>query len=141
MSLTPFRINNKILLNLTQNSSGVNSSNGSLIVQGGVNILQDLYVGGAVQSSSDIRLKENIIDFQHSLDKIDNLRTIRFNYLSNQETQIGFIANDFVQDFPELLKTSDTGYYSMDYSKVTPILLDCIKDLKKRIIALEAKVL
>jgi hypothetical protein len=141
MSLTPFRINNKIILNVTQNSSGLSSGNGSLVVKGGMNISRDLYLGGTLQTESDIRLKENIIDFQHSLDKVDNLRTVRFNYIDNPETQIGFIANNFVQDFPELLKTSDSGYYSMDYAKLTPVLLDCIKELKARVIALEAKVL
>ena len=124
---------------MTQNSTGLNSNNGSLIVKGGMNISKDIYVGGTVQTESDIRLKENIIVLQNSLEKVDNLRTVRFNYLSNPEVQIGFIANDFIQDFPELIKTSDTGYYSMDYAKLTPILLDCIKELKSRIISLEAK--
>jgi len=141
MSLTPFRINNKIILNLTQNSTSLAGENGSLVIKGGMSISKDIYIGGALQTESDIRLKENLVDLSGCIDRIDNIRTVRYNYIKKpQETHIGFIANDFLQDFPEIVKTDETGYLSMDYSKLTPILLNCIKDLKARVVALEARV-
>lgn len=49
----------------------------------------------------------------------------------NGKEQIGFIAQDFRKHYPQLLRLPDQdGYYSMDYSKVTVILLECIKELK-----------
>lgn len=141
MSLTPFRINNKIILNLTQNSTSLTSGNGSLIVKGGMSITKDIFIGGTLQTESDIRLKENLVDLSGCIDYIDDIRTVRYNYIKKpEETHIGFIANDFLQDFPEVVKTDENGYLSMDYSKLTPILLNCIKDLKARVISLEARV-
>jgi hypothetical protein len=132
---------NKVIYNTTQNSSGLTSSNGSLIVKGGANFLKDVYIGGLLSTSSDIKLKTNIINLNNSLDKIDTIRTVKFNYIDDPDNivHIGFIANDFLTDFPEITRQSDKGYYSMDYSKLTPILLDCIKELKTRVQILEEK--
>ena len=46
---------------------------------------------------------------------------------------IGFIAQDFVQDFSELLRCPVGGYYSLDYQKMSVVLLECIKELKDKV--------
>jgi hypothetical protein len=132
-------VNGKLIIRSTANSIGYNSG-GSLTVMGGGSFGGDVYIGGAINTSSDIRLKENIRSIPNCLDKIDTIETVYFNYINNpsKELNIGFIANNFIEDFPEILKRPLDGYYSLDYSRVTPILMNCIKELKKRIIALEA---
>ena len=69
------------------------------------------------------------------LDKIDNLRTIKYNYINDDSMTpyIGFIAQDFVQDFSELLRCPVGGYYSLDYQKMSVVLLECIKELKTQV--------
>ena len=47
---------------------------------------------------------------------------------------IGFIAQDFEDMFPELLRCAPGGFYSLDYQKMTVILLECIKELKQEIL-------
>ena len=127
-----------MIVNSTQNSIGVGTG-GSLTVLGGASISKDVYIGGTVTSSSDIRLKTNITTFKNisekMLDKIDNLRTIKYNYINDDSMTpyIGFIAQDFVQDFSELLRCPVGGYYSLDYQKMSVVLLECIKELKTQV--------
>jgi len=129
-----------------------------LDVNGNTRVTGELLVTRTVTSSSDIRLKTNITEFKKAdekmLDKIDNIRTIKYNYKRSHddersqgpqdegpqhETQttpqsyIGFIAQDFVDDFPELLRKTPDDYYSLDYQKMSVVLLECVKELKDEI--------
>jgi hypothetical protein len=122
----------------TENGIGIGSG-GSLTVLGGASISKDVYVGGTVTSSSDIRLKKNISplkeDDEKFLNSIEKIRTIRYNY-KNDDTMtnhIGFIAQDFKHMFPELLRCTDGGFYSLDYQKMSVILLECVKELRSEI--------
>lgn len=118
---------------------------GALTVAGGVAIAQDLFVGGTVTSSSDVRLKKNIRELDISLlDRIDNLRTVKYNAINDTSEKpadlFGFIAQDFEEDFPELLKrNSSEAYYSFDYARVSVLLMKCIKELKAEIRELKEK--
>jgi hypothetical protein len=130
----------------TENGWGIGTG-GSLTVLGGASISKDLFVGGTVTSSSDIRLKTNISPLKESdeqfLKYVDNFRTIRYNYKNDDSltNHIGFIAQDFKNIFPELLRCAPQGYYSLDYQKMTVILLECVKELKSEIQSLKSNLL
>jgi hypothetical protein len=128
-----------LYITTTENSIGVGTG-GGLTVLGGASISKDVYVGGAITSFSDIRLKTNIRSFKKDgdkfLDKIDNIRSILFNYKTDMSLgeQVGFIAQDFIENFPQLLRCANSeGYYSLDYQKVSVVLLECIKELYNEI--------
>lgn len=141
-------VDGSVLLSSTTESVGVGTG-GNLTVLGGASFSKDVYVGGVITSSSDIRLKENITSFKGGdnkkvLDKIESLRTVKFNYKHDpkDKKQIGFIAQDFVEYFPELLRKPDeNGYYTLDYPKITVILLECIKELKEDIRKMKFKLI
>ncbi|MEK7522858.1 MAG: tail fiber domain-containing protein, partial [Patescibacteria group bacterium] len=59
---------------------------------------------------SDIRLKKNILNINDTLSKILNLRPVTFNWKSNEEPSIGFIAEEVEPIFPELVRTETDGY-------------------------------
>ena len=128
----------------TENAIGIGTG-GSLTVLGGASISKDVYVGGTITSSSDIRLKTNVQEFDnsHILDKIENLRTIKYNYINDESNTpyVGFIAQDFIQDFPDLLRCPNGGYYSLDYQKISVILIECVKELKREIKLLKTQLL
>jgi len=135
-------VNGEIYVQSSQNAVGLGSG-GSLTIDGGASIFKDLYVGGAITSSSDMRLKENVRSLgkdKSALQTVDNIRTVKFNYKYDPEKvdHIGFIAQDFIEEYPEILKKPEDGFYSMDYSKVTVILLQCIKELKAEIKSLKS---
>jgi hypothetical protein len=140
-------VGNSIYIQSTENATGVGTG-GSLTVLGGASISKDVFIGGTVTSSSDIRLKKDIEPFKKEhelfLEKIEELQTIKYNYIydenSNQK-HVGFIAQEFVNVFPELLRCNPGGFYSLDYQKMTVVLLECIKELKEKVDLLSKKYL
>lgn len=136
---------NTLAILSTENGLGIGSG-GSLTVLGGGSISRDLYVGGTVTSSSDIRLKTNITNFKNEndsiLNKIDNLRTIKYIYKDDElnTPYVGFVAQDFVSDFPEFTRCPKGGFYSLDYQKISVILLECVKELKTEIHLLKQEI-
>ena len=52
---------------------------------------------------------------------------------------IGFIAQELEIIYPELVKTGSNGYKSVDYSKLTPILVEAIKAQQAQIDALKTE--
>ena len=126
-----------IFINSTVNSLGLGSG-GSLTVAGGASFSKDVYIGAVLATSSDIRLKTNISQFNKGekvIDKINRLNTISYSYISDttQKQHIGFIAQDFLQDFSEIVNSDPNGFYSLDYQKITVILMECIKELRKEL--------
>lgn len=98
-------------------------------------------VNGFFQTS-DKRLKENVIDLKFSLDKISKIPTVNFNYISDEDkrAQIGTIADEVEEVFPELVSKGSDGYKTVDYSKFSIIALSAIKELSKKVDELSKKV-
>ena len=96
--------------------------------------------------SSDKRLKENIINLDGSLAKVLKLRGTRFDWKEgNKEihphsgNDIGFIAQEVKEILPEVVGQMHGGYYGVKYEKLTPILVEAIKELSKKVDELEKK--
>jgi len=107
------------------------SSAGVYIVNGGTSF----------SSLSDETLKENITDVGDVLDKVKSYRTSRFNWVGGQEddTRIGFIAQDWVEDFPEVVSTAKDDKLGLNYTETIPVLLKAIQELSAKNDALETQ--
>jgi hypothetical protein len=57
-----------------------------------------------------------------------------------KDRQIGFIAQEVEAIYPELVITDEQGYKKVDYAKITPVLVEAIKELKAENEALKAKI-
>ena len=97
-------------------------------------------------SSSDERLKENIINLDGSLAKVLKLRGTRFDWKKGNEevhpyegNDIGFVAQEVKEVLPEVIGEMHGGYYGLKYEKLTPILVEAIKELSAKVDALEKK--
>jgi len=90
----------------------------------------------AWNTSSDFRFKTNILPLSSTLSNVMLLKPVTYNFKVNEfasrgfskNKQIGFIAQDVQKLFPELVTTDAEGYLSMDYAKVTPILVGAIQE-------------
>ena len=113
----------------------VNSDNGST----GVYLTHN---GTSWTGNSDETLKENITSLGTVGDKLKNYRTSYFTWKADTETppkrNIGFIAQDWETDFPEVLTKKEGEPMGMQYTETIPILLKYIQELEARITALEA---
>jgi hypothetical protein len=96
-------------------------------------------VTGAISACSDARFKKDITPLRHSLEKIIKLNGVSYYWKKEEfkernftdERQIGVIAQEIEKIYPELVKTDNDGYKSVDYSRLTPVLIEAIKELKK----------
>ncbi len=114
-----------------------------------VRIYSDLQVTGTVEanygSPSDISLKTNLVHLNSGLEIIKSLTTYYFDWTADakksyhfgHKKQIGLIAQDVEKVLPELVSVSANGYKIIDYVKLTPVLVEAIKEQQKKINKLE----
>tara|TARA_B110000459_G_C16625185_1_gene504743 strand:- start:127 stop:441 length:315 start_codon:yes stop_codon:yes gene_type:complete len=97
---------------------------------------------------SDSRLKSEIKLITDPLDALGDISGISFTWNTGFEhihklkgEDVGVIAQDVEQSFPKaVVQNKETGFREVNYEKLTPLLIECIKELKNRIIVLEKKV-
>ena len=95
-----------------------------------------------VTSSSDRRLKKNIEPASSASQKIDDINVYQFDWIEDgKHEDFGVVAQEMQEVFPDCVAVQDpeTGYLGIDYSKLVPVLLKEIKDLRARVADLENK--
>jgi hypothetical protein len=116
---------------------------GSLVVTGDVDAAN-------FNTTSDKKLKTNLIRIEGALDKIEKLNGYTFDWLQeyseDRTRQIGMIADEVYNVQPELISKrnimlgdKEEEIKLLDYSKVTALLLEGIKELTERVSKLESK--
>ncbi len=112
---------------------------------------QNAVFSGTVQAScgvlscSDVRYKKNITTIPSALEKLNQIEGVYYHwdtenfkdYDFNDKRQVGIIAQDVEEVFPELVHTKDDGYKVVAYDKMGPILLQAIKEQQEMIEALQ----
>lgn len=88
--------------------------------------------------ASDKRLKSEINVIQDPLERISAINGVTFNWKDEQRhsefgEQIGVIAQDVEQVFPEIVSINKDGYKSVDYSKLVAPLIESVKQLNKKV--------
>ncbi len=104
----------------------------------------NVVVTGAISACSDIRYKTNITELTNPMQKLMQLNGVSYywktaefpNMNFSNKRQIGFIAQDVEKIFPEMVFTDDAGYKSIDYSRLTPVLVETIKEQQRQILAI-----
>ena len=89
-------------------------------------------------TSSDVRLKENIVDAPAG--NIDAIRVRSFDWKTNGTHQpYGLIAQELVDVAPEAVTQGETDdeMWQVDYSKLVPMMVKEIQDLRVRVAQLE----
>lgn len=92
-------------------------------------------------ATSDKRLKENIIPFTSEKSILD-LPVYTFNFKSdkNKKKHVGCLAQDLQEICPDLVNEDSQGYLSIEESKITYLLLEEVKELKKQVEELKGKI-
>ena len=134
----------------------------------GLKVQEDLLVVGNVETqgasmevratgdviaffSSDQRMKDNIFIINDPLEKINSLRGVTFNWndkgpkwtkLEKWKTDrdVGVIAQEVQKVLPEAVRKRENGYLSVDYKRLTPLLIEGIKEQQKQIVDLQSRI-
>ena len=133
----------------------VTTSDGNFILKGndGGSIITALTVNMAaagaatfnndVTAFSDKRLKTDISNIENGLDKVMQMQGVQYkrNDVKNAQKQIGVLAQDMEAILPEIVLTADDEMQtkSVDYGKITAVLIEAIKELKAEIDELKRK--
>ena len=94
-------------------------------------------------TSSDYRLKENINYDWNGTEKLKQLKPAQFNFINNgDETVEGFIAHetDSIAPYAVVGEKDGEEMQSMDYGRITPILVKAIQEQQTQIEALQAEI-
>jgi len=98
-------------------------------------------------TSSDYRLKENIVDLDNGITRLKQLKPRRFNFIGQEDTRDGFVAHE-VTAVPEAVSgekdaVDENGkviQQGLDQSKIVPLLTAALQEAVTKIETLEAKV-
>ena len=101
-------------------------------------------------STSDKRLKTNILNIPNALEKVSMLNGVTFKWLefeanktqaihANEGEDVGVIAQEVEAVFPELVETRANGYKAVKYDKLVAVLIEAVKELNEKVKILENK--
>ena len=97
-------------------------------------------------TSSDYRLKENVVDMSDATTRLKQLAPKRFNFIADKDADgnilkvvDGFLAHEVQAVVPEAVAGEKDGaeMQSIDQSKLVPLLVKTIQELEARITDLE----
>ena len=97
-----------------------------------------------VTAFSDKRLKTDIKPIANALEKVMQMQGVYYkrNDVENAKTQIGVIAQQVEPILPEVVLTADDEMQtkSVDYAKMTAVLIEAVKELKQEVTQLKQQI-
>jgi len=97
---------------------------------------------GTVLCTSDERLKVNIETIENTLESISNLRGVRYDWKDGHgKREVGVIAQELRTEYPELVFEDNLGFLTVDYPRLTGVLLQGVKELNNDIKNLKLQML
>ena len=138
----------RMILNL---STTTTSSRNVVVFRNPNNAVGSINTSGTTtgyNTSSDYRLKENVVTDWDATTRLKQLKPSRFNFKADKDTTVdGFLAHEVSSIVPEAItgekdavdKDGNPEYQGIDQSKLVPLLVKTIQELEARIATLESK--
>ena len=112
-----------------------------------VDVVGSICATGGIGCPSDERLKKNITELTDALSIVSKMRGVNFDWRTDefpdknlpQKTQIGFIAQEIQSFVPEAVIEGADGFLALDYGRLTPLLVEAIKEQQAAIERLTEK--
>lgn len=106
-----------------------------------LHVVGNICYTGTSSACSDKRYKKDIQKIPYALDKVLSLNGVYYywkkdeypNQAFTEDRQIGVIAQELEELFPEMVMTDQEGYKSVDYARLTPVLIESIKTLHAKL--------
>jgi hypothetical protein len=105
-----------------------------------VTFIGDVTINGTLTETSSIRFKENIKLLEPALGKVEQLNPVSYNKVGSEQEEIGLIAEEVAELFPEVVTYNEDGQPSgIQYQRLSVILLKAVQELTERVNKLENK--
>ncbi|MFT3935865.1 MAG: tail fiber domain-containing protein [Chitinophagaceae bacterium] len=100
-----------------------------------------IYATNGTIQTSDIRLKKNIEPLYYGLKEVLKLQPVTYDWKDNSgKNKIGLIAQDVRKVIPQVVVGDESKEnIGMNYAELVPVLINSIKELNKKVEALEAQ--
>jgi hypothetical protein len=133
MYIEPANGKNLYLTDQWSRTGQLNIQFGSVVSGSGISAPSFIY-------SSDRTLKENILPLTNSLEKVEQLQGVSFDWKESGDESIGLIAQDVEKIFPELVSTNSEGLKSVEYGNLVAVLIEAVKEQQKQIDSLQEQI-
>jgi hypothetical protein len=94
---------------------------------------------GDITAYSDDTLKTNVQVIDGALGKVEAIRGVTFDRISDGSTSTGVIAQELKAVLPEAVHTDAEGVHSVAYGNITGLLIEAVKELSAQVEELKAK--
>lgn len=119
---------------------------------------REIWSQNPLNTSSDRRLKKNIVEIKYGLEEIMKLEAVSYNWKNNNDSklQLGFIAQDVEKIVPEIVSKSGisdeefakleekgvsiSDTYGMQYTGLIPVLVKAVQEQQRNIEAKSKKI-
>ena len=91
---------------------------------------------------SDKTQAKDLINITNPLEKLNKISGYYYfgKDTEDKSRQVGIIAQEVEEVLPEIVSTDEEGYKAVDYSKLTPLLIEVCKEQQKQIEMLEQRI-
>ena len=105
--------------------------------------------GTVYATTSDYRLKENVVTMDSASDRVKALKPCRFNFIADPDTTVdGFLAHEAQEVVPEAVtgtkdamdEDGNPEYQGIDQSKLVPLLTKALQEAITKIEQLETRI-
>ena len=99
-------------------------------------VIGNICATGTIGVCSDERFKTDVEPLEGALAKVLALRGVEYDWRRDEfpaheftdARQVGLIAQEVLQVVPEVVSEGGDGMYSVDYGKLTPVLVEAIRE-------------
>ena len=84
---------------------------------------------------SSARYKDNIQPIENALDTLCSIEGVTYRWKNNNLEDVGFVAEDVGKVLPQIVEWETDGInaQSMDYTRITPVLVEAVKEQQVQI--------
>ena len=125
------RLAYRMLIDVSGNV-GIGTTNPAQKLQVGTSGDGSVAIANAWNTFSDVRLKRDLVKLPEALNKLEELNGYYYFWKDgeDQSRQVGVVAQEVEQVLPELVKTGQDGVKTVDYPKLTVLLIEAAKQLR-----------
>ena len=94
----------------------------------------------SITETSARKFKDNIVPLDSQIDNIGKLNPVSFNWKKDNKQDIGLIAEEVAEVYPEMVRYEADEVTGVNYSKLTAILIKAMQEQQKQIDELKVEI-